>query len=55
MPAVGRRHEGRAPCPGIVTGAFALDLDDVSAKIGEDLPRPWAGQNPGQFEHAQPS
>ncbi len=55
MAAVGRRHEGRTPGAGIVAGAGALDLDDVGAKIGENLAGPWPGQNPGKLQHAQPA
>ena len=54
MAAVGRRHEGRTPGAGVVAGAAALDLDDVGAEIGKDLPGPRPGQNPGQFQYAQP-
>ncbi len=55
MAAVGGRHEGRTPGAGIVAGALALDLDDVGAEIGKDLPRPWPGQNPGKLQHTQTS
>src|SRR6202030_526913 len=55
MTAVGRLDEGRAPGAGIVAGARALDLDDVSAEIGEQLAGPRTGQNPGQLQYAQTS
>ncbi len=53
MAAVGRRHERRAPGAGVVAGALALDLDDVGAEIGKDLPGPRPGQDPGKLQHAQ--
>ena len=55
MAAVGRRHERRTPGAGIVAAPLALDLDDVGAEIGENLPRPWTGQNAGKLQHAQTS
>ncbi len=54
MAAVGRRHERRAPGAGVVAGAGALDLDDVGAEVGKDLPRPRPGQDPGKLQNAQP-
>ncbi len=53
MAAAGRRHEWRTPGAGVIAGALALDLDDVGAKIGKDLPSPRTGQDPGQLQHAQ--
>jgi hypothetical protein len=50
--AVGRLDEGGAPAARIVAGAFALDLDDVGAEIGEHLPGPGARQDAGKLEHA---
>ena len=38
------------PC--VVAFARALDLDDVGAEIGEQLPGPGAGENAGEFEDA---
>ena len=52
MAAVGASHEGRSPAARVVAGAGALDLDHVGAEIGQDLPRPGAGENAGEFEHA---
>jgi hypothetical protein len=54
MAAVGRFDKGRPPGAGVIASAGALDLDDVGAEVGENLPGPWPGQNPGQFQHAQP-
>ena len=51
--AVGRRHEGRTPGAGVVARALALDLDDVGAEIGKDLPGPRPGQDAGKLQHAQ--
>ena len=45
-----QRREG--PTTRIVTGALALDLDDVGAKIGQRLPGPGTGQNAGKFKDA---
>ena len=55
MATVGGLDEGGAPAAGIVAGAFALDLDDVGAEVGEDLARPRPGENAGEFEDAQAS
>ena len=52
MPAVGRLDERRPPAAGIVAGALALDLDDVGAEIGENLPGPGPRQDAGKLEHA---
>ncbi|GAA4217194.1 hypothetical protein GCM10022253_15170 [Sphingomonas endophytica] len=38
---------------GVVALAGALDLDDVRAEIGEQLPGPWAGEDTREFEDAQ--
>ncbi len=54
MAAVGRRHERRTPGAGVVAAALALDLDDVGAEVGENLPGPRTGQNAGKLQHAQP-
>ena len=54
MAAVGRLDEWRSPAAGIVAGALALDLDHVGAKIGEDLPGPWTGENSGQSSTRKP-
>ena len=53
MVAVGAFHKGRTPAARIVAGAFALDLDDVGAQIGQHLPRPGPGQDAGKFKDAQ--
>ena len=53
MLAVGAFHERRPPAAGIVAGAFALDLDDVGAQVGQHLPRPGPGQDAGKFEDAE--
>jgi hypothetical protein len=47
--------EGRAPAAGVVTRALALDLDDVRPEVGQNLPGPRPGENPGEFENAQAS
>src|SRR5258708_2163243 len=44
--------ERRSPSARIVTGLLALDLDDVRAEVGEQLSGPRAGENAGQFQHA---
>ena len=43
--------ERRAPAPGIVARAGALDLDHFGAQVGEVLAAPGAGQNPRQVQH----
>ena len=43
---------GRSPLPCIVAGK-ALDLDDLGAKIGEQLTGPRARQNASKFEDLQ--
>ena len=53
--AVGGRHERRAPGAGVVARALALHLDDVGAKIGENLTRPRSGQNAGKLQYTQTS
>ncbi len=53
MVAVGAFDKGRTPAAGIVAGALALDLDDVGAEIGQQLPGPGSGQNPGKFKDAE--
>ena len=53
MLAVGAFDEGRSPAAGVVAGAFALDLDDVGAEVGQHLPRPGPGQNAGKFKDAE--
>ncbi len=40
----------RAPAAGVIARAWALDLHDVGAEIGEDLPGPWPRQDPAQVE-----
>ncbi len=45
--------EGRAPLAGVVAGPGTLDLDDVRAEIGEQLPGPGPGEDPGQLDHLQ--
>ena len=55
MAAVGGLDEGRAPAAGVVASALELDLDDVSAEVGEDLARPRPGKDAGEFEDAQAS
>jgi hypothetical protein len=52
MAPVRRLDEGRPPAPRVVARALALDLDDVGAEIGENLPGPGPRQDAGQFEHA---
>ena len=52
MAAVSRFDEGRTPAARIVAGAFALDLDDVGAEVGEHLPGPGARQDAGELDHA---
>ncbi len=49
--AVGALDERRAPAARVVARAGALDLDHVGAEIGEDLPRPGAGQNARELEN----
>ncbi len=51
MAAVGRLHKGGAPAAGVVARALALDLDDVGAEIGENLPCPGPRQDAGKLEH----
>jgi len=51
--AVDALHEGRPPATGIVAGPTALDFDDVSAQVGQQLARPWPRQNAGKFEDAE--
>ncbi len=46
-------HERRAPDAGVIAGALALDLDDVGAEIGQQLPGPGSGENAGELKHAQ--
>src|SRR4051794_8749489 len=48
--ARGPFEEGRPPAAGVVAGAGALDLDDVGAEVGEELPDPRAGENPRQLQ-----
>ena len=50
--AVGAGDEGRAPAAGVVAALGMLDLDDVGAKIGKQLPGPGAGQDAGKFDDA---
>lgn len=42
----------RAPGAGVVTGAGALNLDDVGAQIGQGLGAPGAGEDAGKVENA---
>jgi hypothetical protein len=51
--AVVALDEGRPPVARVVALAGPLDLDHVRAQIGEQLPRPGAGEDARQFEHAQ--
>ena len=44
--------ERRAPVARIVPLARPLDLHDIRAEIGEQLPGPRAGKNAGEFEDA---
>ena len=44
--------EGRAPFAGVVAAVGALDLDDVGAEIGEQLPGPGPGKDAGEFDDA---
>ena len=53
MRSAGGLDERRPPAAGVVAGALALDLDDVGAKIGQQLPGPGTGKNAGKFQHAQ--
>ncbi len=53
MAPVGRLDERRPPDAGIVAGPCALDLDDVGAEVGENLPGPGPRQDAGKFEHAK--
>src|SRR5262249_20433737 len=48
----GGLDEGRSPAARVVAAALALDLDDVGAKTGENLPRPRPRQDAGELEHA---
>ena len=51
LAAVGALDERRAPAARVVARAGTLDLDHVGAEIGEDLPRPRAGQNARELEN----
>jgi hypothetical protein len=53
MAAVRRLDEGGAPAAGVVAGTLALDLDDVGAQIGQNLPCPGPRQDAGKLENAQ--
>ena len=50
--AVRALDERRAPAARVVARAGALDLHHVGAEVGEDLPRPRAGQNARKLENA---
>ena len=49
--AVGALDERRTPSARIVARAGTLDLDYVGAEIGEDLPRPRAGQDARELKN----
>src|SRR5439155_21791730 len=49
--AIGCRDKRRAPGAGIVAGTFALNLNDVGAEVGQNLPGPWPRQDAGQLQH----
>ena len=53
MVAIGAFDERRPPAAGVVSRAFALNLDDVGAEVGEHLSGPRPGQNAGKFEYAE--
>jgi hypothetical protein len=53
MLAVRTLHEGRSPAARVVAVAFAFDLDDIGAQVGQRLPRPGSGQDAGKFEDAE--
>src|SRR6185503_10094276 len=50
--AVPALDKGRTPPARVVARAGALDLYDIGAEIGEDLPRPRAGQNARKLKNA---
>ena len=45
--------EGRSPLARIVAGPGPLDLDHFGPEIGEQLPRPGPGEDPGQLDDLQ--
>ncbi len=55
MVAIGAFDERRTPAAGVVSRAFALDLDDVGAEVGEHLSGPRPSQNAGKFEYRRPA
>ena len=48
------RQPRRAPRAGVVTGAGALDLDHISAEVGQRLRAGRAGEHARKVDHAQP-
>ena len=50
--AVMAHDEGRPPFAGVVATIGALDLDDIGAEIGQQLPGPRPGQDAGKFDYA---
>jgi len=49
--AVGVLQEGRAPVAGVITAFGPLDLDHVSAQVGQDLGAPRPGQHARKVEY----
>jgi len=46
-------HEGRSPVAGVVAVFGALDLDDVGAKVTQDLGRERSGEHPRKVQDAE--
>jgi hypothetical protein len=53
MVIVNAFYKGGTPAAGIVASTLALDLNHVGAEIGQHLPGPRAGENPGKFKDAE--
>ena len=51
--AVGALDERRPPAARVVAGAGALDLHDVGAEVGQNLPGPRPGQDARKLQNAK--
>jgi hypothetical protein len=49
--AIGALDKGRAPAAGVVAALGMLDLDDVGAEIGQQLPGPGTSQDARKLDH----